>query len=226
MKKTLFTMLALALCGTAFGGAEFKVSECDTKLDLRSYDYRDQAITVIVDDSKTLTEVDINYDPSFLTLSFVGENTLNTEELFMDDPSGYNLVGDALALASWGEKLTSSTDISTISLVKATAGGPIPGTGANFTFMGTEANQSITLGGAEMKYLGYSYFYLNSASFESFKNSIGANEFAIVGVRAIEGYNKTELLLVGKGGSPVPEPATATLSLLALAGLATRRRRK
>lgn len=217
-------MLALALCGTAFGEAEFKVSG-GTEINLGSYAYKNQPITVIVDDSKTLTQVDINWGPSFLTLSFVGENTLNTNRIYMTDPSGYNLVGDALALASWGEKLTSSTDITTISLVKATTLGNIPATGANFTFMGTEANQSITLGGAEMKYLGYSYFN-QSASFESFKNSIGANEFAIVGVGAMDGFNPRELLLVGKGGSAVPEPATATLSLLALAGMVTRRKRK
>lgn len=216
-------MLALALCGTAFGEAEFKVSG-GTEIDLGSYDYEDQPITVIVDESKPLSKVDIDWGPSFLTLSFVGENTLNTNDLYMTDPSGYNLVGDALALASWGEKLTSSTDITTISLVKATADVYVPSPGANFTFMGTEANQSITLGDTEVKYLGYSYFRNNSASFENFKNTIGANEFAIVGLVKVGAYSG--LYLVGKGSSSVPEPATATLSLLALAGLTSRRKRK
>lgn len=223
MKKTLFAMLALALCGTAFGEAEFKVHEYDTELD--SMSAASQPITVIVDDSKTLTMVDLEWDHSFLTLSFVGENTLNTEKLYTRGAGGYAVVGDSVAMTSWGEKLTSSTDITTIALANnATNHIYIPAAGTSFTFAGTEANQSITLGDTEMKYLGYSSFASSSSEvFESFKNTIGANEFAIVGLKEVGAYNG--LYLVGKGGSSVPEPATATLSLLALAGLASRRRR-
>ena len=226
MKKTLFAMLALALCGTAFGGAEFKVSECDTTLDLDSYAYKGQPITVIVDDSKTLTKVDLGWMVGSITLSFIGENTLNTGSFDIHDAGGYAVVGDSVAMTSWGEKLASATDITTIALVNATGFTYIPYTGTSFTFAGTEANQSITLGDTEMKYLGYSYFAgYNSEEFENLKNTIGANEFAIVGLEDMGAYNNG-LYLVGKGSSSVPEPATATLSLLALAGLATRRKRK
>lgn len=84
---------------------------------------------------------------------------------------------------------------------------------------GTYIEQDLTAGNISTDWnlvSGTARFWTNSEA-----NKVQAGEVA-----NLTGLTQTQILNVVTTGSSVPEPTTATLSLLALAGLAARRRRK
>ncbi|MCQ2364823.1 MAG: PEP-CTERM sorting domain-containing protein [Akkermansia sp.] len=222
MKKTLFAMAALALCGTAFAG-EYYLSDYEGS-GFFAFEPYGEGEAVVVNVNHT---VDVSYfdtqDASSVTLNFVGANTsFSAEELYM--PNLVSVMGDDAAKASWGETLLSSTGVGDCkSILLATAPDlwlPFPGEGVDPTLEGKSVGDLITLGNAEVTYLGY---FNSSSEADVAIENYGAwysDAVALVG-------DSTKLYLYGLATTAAtPEPATATLSLLALAGMVTRRRRK
>ncbi|MCQ2364827.1 MAG: hypothetical protein MJ051_04675 [Akkermansia sp.] len=220
MKKTLFAVAALALCGTAF--AETKTYDASDYVG-EDFGYgvygEGSDIVFNVDQTVTLTSWQA-YKAASATLSFVAENTLsvsNTLDMEVWQGSGsLAITGDSDAKIHWATALTSA-DITSVTLASG-------GTGAfyappsNTSFEGLTESGSITLGTATVDYMGY---FSESDMAGAMSHITGDNQIALV---AISGTK--QLALVGKiSGAATPEPATATLSLMALAGLCARRRR-
>lgn len=225
MKKTLFAMLAFALCSTALGG-EYYASDYKNDYFGQSYD-RDEPgysayedILFIVNEHVNLDELDL-YTVESVHFDFRGESSLSANCTDV----GVNpivVTGDTDAKIYWRESLTSPEgNVKTLTLISGTTSF-IDAFGA--TFEELSQSGSLTLGDAKVEYLGYSIV----ADEEAAINLItGDNQVALVSIGGSLQYEGTpgQLALVGKI-SLVPEPTTATLSLLALAGLAARRRRK
>ncbi|MCQ2364422.1 MAG: PEP-CTERM sorting domain-containing protein [Akkermansia sp.] len=159
-----------------------------------------------------------------MTLSFVGENTILVNGSGIGGISGLDLytrgplavIGDSSAKEYWYTALTSE-DIKSVTLASTTSSFGAPS--AKTSFEGLAESGSITLGNATVDYMGY-HEVTTAAEAEALIT--GDNQIALVAIKGTK-----ELALVGKiSGATTPEPATATLSLLALAGLASRRRRK
>lgn len=220
-------MMAVALCGTAF--AFEKNTSALTENELSDFSSgaafnEEEPVTLNVDATVTFQRFYTNYAGP-LTLNFEGTNILQASTQMRPGSRANTLAvaGDTAALTYWGESLTSTADLNYVPLAIAVS----PTTTTTYpndsvyqvTFMGEGANTSISLGDSSLTYLGY----LGGPSQTKLENTIGENQFAVVGLNR-DGYKG--LYLVGRGGATTPEPATATLSLLALAGLATRRRRK
>lgn len=218
MKKTLFAVAALALCGTAVADEYFARNYVGGDFD--KYIYESGSDVVFnVDQTVTLNLFDA-YDASSATLNFIGENTFSTSyvlDLGVDEGCGtLAITGDYDAKIHWGESLTSSAGgVKTLTLVSAGEGFAPPDSAS---FEGLTESGSITLGDAALTYMG---FHVVTTAAEAEALITGDNQIALV---AIGGAG--QLALVGKGAATTPEPATATLSLLALAGLCARRRRK
>ncbi len=206
-------MAAFALCGTAFAG-EYNASAYKDKV--FAYDVFGIGAEVVfnVDQTVKLLAFDA-YGASSLTLNFVGANTFSLEnDLYMH--SLVSIMGDDAAKASWGETLTSSAgEVKTLTLVSSVYDFVAPDSAS---FEGLTESGSITLGDAALTYMG---FHVVNTAAEAEALITGDNQIALVANKGTK-----QLALVGKGAAPVPEPATATLSLLALAGLAARRKRK
>lgn len=211
-------MAALALCGTAFG-AEFSTSEYADKMfgeKIYMAEYEVNGPTTITVDSSAPTGKSggDQYFYGGTTVDFVGSDswyTKNSVAFF----GGVNITSSGAA-QSWLDALIAGEQITLFKNVT-------PGDGFNITssglrFNGVEKDGQVTLAGTELTFKGY----------KSNPNtlSLGDNEIAIV--RMVENNKTTGYTLAGGNitSATTPEPATATLSLLALAGLASRRRRK
>lgn len=221
MKKTLFAMAALALCGTAVAET-YDVSSLNLNGGIFTppFSYEEgEAVVLNVDQTVTLNTVDV-WEASSVTLNFIGENTFstsNTLDLEVNANQGtLAITGDNDAKIHWGEALTLSAGrVTTLTLASATVLFIPP---ASASFEGLTESGSITLGDAALTYMG---FHVVNTAAEAEALITGDNQIALVANK-----DTKQLALVGKGAAATPEPATATLSLLALAGMASRRRRK
>lgn len=216
MKKTLFAVAALALCGTALA-LEYSTSDfIDGDIFYQYFDYE----TILNVDETVAFKNFTNDIISYTTLNFVGENTFSATEVFTIASKNISIMGDPTAATYWESELLKATDtpsIITLASAPNTSGDGI--TLGTDTFMGASKNESLTLGNTELTYVGC-YDGIAAA-----KYAVGDNGNKVAVARVGYGADKG-LYLVGKATAPVPEPATATLSLLALAGLCARRRRK
>lgn len=229
MKKTLFALLALALCGTAFAG-EYKASDYkNNKSYFGPYEgggipgpgqgySSGEDVLFIVDETVNMGGCKL-MGASSVSFKFLGENSLSVKDADMWAFS-FDVTGDSDAQNYWVESLTSLEDeVKALTLVNGTSSFLYTEDAA---FEGVTQSGPLTLGNAKVDYLGYHIVADPNAA----KNLItGDNQVALVSIGGslIDYYNPGQLALVGR---ITPEPATATLSLLALAGLATRRRRK
>lgn len=159
-----------------------------------------------------------------LLLNFVGRNSFYVElgECQLCSNVSKSITGDEAAVTFWESRFLSAAEVPTIiGLVLCIA----PEINISFdgvTFMGKHKGESVTLGGSVLEYVGY---YSCLDAMDDALAAVGDNQVAIAGVNSSMGDGG--IFLVGKA-TPVtiPEPATAPLSLLALAGLSSRRRRK
>ncbi len=221
MKKTLFAMAALALCGTAVA-AEKSTSQLYPH-ELSQYVPTGDDLTLNVDTTVEFGEF-CPYVTS-LTLNFLGTNTFSVAdgEWNLTEVSLVSVMGDDAAKTSWGNTLLTSAhgeDFKTVTLVSTLEGSPVL-TSQTATLVGGSAGEIITLGNAQVTYLGL-FNAQSQAEMKLEMNGYG-NAVALVD----DGYG-FRLVGVATTWHPAatPEPATATLSLLALAGMASRRRRK
>ncbi|MDO5450699.1 MAG: PEP-CTERM sorting domain-containing protein [Akkermansia sp.] len=227
MKKTLFAMAALAL----MGGQAFGVTYTTSMSSLISSQATSFTSDVYGKGADVIFSVDsdekFNYifdatESSSLTLSFVGEHVLSTKNFYPKSQGTVDITGNQAAVTHWETLLTASSDYAYIQLVTASFA-TCPTDWPLVTFMQTSANNNLTLGNSLVKYVGYTKVS-SITGLQEYGSGLGDNEVALVGLNSSASRG---LYIVGKAtSSPVPEPATATLSLLALAGLATRRRRK
>lgn len=234
MKKTLFAVAALALCGTAFGDTEIKTSDYAGQ-SIGTYDGRDYVVddTAIITVDSSVPTGEASEGTRFkgkTTVVFDGANIWNTNAVVVFQ-GGLNITSTATAAQNWIEALTTTGQI-TLFGVDATSGYSFQGPSFKVALLeGVEKGGEITLTGTTdtltATYVGY--IYKSPAAVE-----LNDGEIAFVNYCRWEGTGADkrwvqEASLVGKGLTKtplVPEPATATLSLLALAGLASRRRRK
>ena len=155
-----------------------------------------------------------------IALNYSGNNVLQCSSGFTWNATAifFDIDADTTAQTAWCNTLLHSKKTAAITLIDGgaqfslTAASPI-----DATLLGQGAGGMLTLGG------GYSaqftgFFTSLAAAQQSFT---GGNQLAVVG-SAEDG----RLSLVSKlNRTTTPEPATATLSLLALTALCTRRRR-
>lgn len=214
-------MMALALCGTAFAG-EYNASDY-TKFQKDSPYKEGENVKLNVTEDLTYTYLDLRYSGS-ATYNFTGEGAISTTyALYLFSQSSTDVTGEGSAVTYWESEFLKATDApAVITLISNNAMFSSTAVDANLTFMGASKNGSVTLGDTDLTYLGA----FTVASIAAAKALItNDNEIAVAYVKGTNVPNKG-LYLVGKATPAVPEPATATLSLLALASLATRRRRK
>ena len=230
MKNTLFlTMLAAAFLGSGVANAAETLYASDYTsgpIELGAYQGYD---TLVVDEPLTLTDLGGILDLyNGTTLAFAKENgaeaicCIFTSEERLDNTIYFNESGDvynftfndadaqAIVAASAGSPITLIQDLNMESAGFCFWGGISP-SDTTLKLNGKGYNETVVLGGVQFTYVG------PKESNYTFK----AGEIGFTGYE--EGSHALKLVANGK---PTPEPTTGTLSLLALAGLCARRRRK
>ena len=220
MNKVLTIIAAFTLCGTAFGKDIYTSSKNDGQSLVLYGDEYELPVTLHVDKTVKFNNIDLfmSSPNGSLSLCFYGANFVNaTGWLAISEIVSITGDKDGTAAAYWSSQLVEADGIATITLMSGDGSSAPNFASSGVSFMGASAGESVTLGAFSLEYVG---------SFESIAKAtarISDNQIAIV-----SDYSTTQLALVGKiSPTPAtPEPATATLSLLALAGLCARRRRK
>ena len=206
MKHTLFlTMLAAALLGGQVFAKSYSVK--DDWSDGQRVEINDAEATVLVDAQKTLSGISAAH-PESLTLDYQGDFVLTaSNRIDTPDDGVLNITTTKPSVATAWENTFSVDGGGSITLCSADTN--ILGDYGPVQFLGTAADNTVQLGNTEVKFIG-----LVDALSDLAMNQVGI----------VWGYN--DISLVGKVQKSVPEPTTGTLSLLALAGLCARRRRK
>ena len=207
MKNTLIlTILAAALLGGQVFAEPvvYRVSDYEDDSGVGIYD---SEATVIVDIQKTLAAFQA-WEPRYLTLDYQGDFELTaTYSASMPAFGPLNITTTVGSVATAWENAFSVDGGGTITL--CSAGYSIASEHDSLQFFGKEANNTVQLGNTEVMFVGV-------------VEALAALDMNQVGVV----WGEKEITLVGKVEKSVPEPTTGTLSLLALAGLCARRRRK
>ncbi len=209
MKHNLFfSMLAAALMGGQVFAEPtvYKVS-----------DYSEGSIISIgnndakldVDAQKTLARVVAPSVSQCLTLDYQGEFVLKASGQISMPLKGMGVLNITSTVdtvkTSW-EDAFSEDGGGSITL----SSGNIYSSHGSVQFFGQDKDNTVKLGNSEVKFMGV-------------VDALSALDMNQVGVV----WGSNDITLVGKiGSSPTPEPTTGSLSLLALAGLCARRRRK
>ena len=236
MKKTFITLLALAGVASAATTQVWDLSQSVTSGDFL-YDASTGLFTDNTDvEGTVLNGVDgsskIQTNISF-TLNLTAAQTVTgyTQLLKMDMSGDIGLALTTTGLAStWGDSTSDSRGSVTFSTLLADSG----------VFADIEGNKYITLTFVETYGSGVQVWsnttkLVDDAGLKSSSNTSLASIYVNSGyVEALQfetewkGDNivNTNVAFNAEAMQVIPEPATATLSLLALAGLAARRRRK
>ncbi len=230
MKKTLFALTALALMGGQVFAEDYYTSTMDPTFEEEEWFEIGKGDILHIDTSEGKKFTGI-MEMEGATLSYEGVGNL--------------LCGETLEVMVSKCNITTASDVVTQTWMEAFSaenGGyitlytPTKGGGANIDYgkdpllFGVEAGQTLTLVGTEvetemvLKYIGAKPAEVDEFNSEEFRNKVKDMEAGTVAIY----YGYAGMAIAGKGVKTpaVPEPATATLSLLALAGLATRRKRK
>ncbi len=229
MKKTLFALTALALMGGQVFAEEYYTSELDPT-------FEDEY-------SFGIGKGDILHINTSTEKTFTGDMRLSGATLRYEGV-GNLLCGDDLEVSVSGCDITTASDVVTQTWMDAfstenggyitlctTSGGAV---GVNYgddpLLFGVKAGQTLTLVGTEVEtemvlnYIGAKIALVEKFDSDTFRDIVNNMDDGTVAIY----YGSAGMAIAGKGVKTpaVPEPATATLSLLALAGLATRRKRK
>ena len=206
MKHSLFlTMLAAALMGGQVFADPVVYSVDKDWSDGQNAAAFDTEATILVDAQKTLGGLDARSD--FLTLDYQGEFVLTASgTIDTPDVGVLNITSTVDAVKTKWEDTFSVEGGGSITLCHA---GSIDDWYDTVQFFGTDANNTVKLGNTEVKFMGV----------VKALPALDMNQVVVV-------WGEQDMLLVGKLEKSVPEPTTGTLSLLALAGLCARRRRK
>lgn len=221
MIKSVFTVLATAaFVGSSAFSAVLNTSGC---LGGEEMTYSTDLLTVNITSSPLLGFIHgqgKGGGDTTIALNYSDANVLQCSEGFTWNAQGIHFAinADAAAQNAWCYELLHSKKTAAVTLINGgaqfslTAASPI-----DATLLGQGAGGMLTLGGGyTAQFTGF--FTSLAAAQQSFT---GGNQLAVVG-SAEDG----RLSLVGKlNRATTPEPATATLSLLALTALCTRRRR-
>ena len=228
MRQTLFlTVLAAALLGSGVANA---------KGTLKASDYKGGGISLApFSNDKLVVDTPLTLTGNTATLSLFQNATIEfqkkqaadeicsiftTEQLRMasdspvsfKDAASYNFTFDdgaqAIVAASAGKTITLIHDITKDSVGFGFVDSPSDTT---LTLNGKRYNETVEMGGVSFTYVG------PQEDTYTFKEG----EIGFTGY-----YKGSHALNLVVGGGSVPEPTTGTLSLLALAGLCARRRRK
>lgn len=205
MRQTLFlTALAAALLGGQVFATTYSVR--DNWSDGQNVLIMDTEATIRVDAQKTL--VAIVAQAESLTLDYQGEFVL-TASYAIDTPGKgvLNITSTVDAVKTKWENAFSVEGGGSITLCHTERS--IGDQYDTVQFFGTAADSAVQLGNSEVLYKGV----VNALS------DLAMNQVGVV-------WGEKEITLVGKVQKSVPEPTTGSLSLLALAGLCARRRRK
>ena len=206
MKHSLFLSILAAtlLGGQVFAGpVVYKVSDYQEVYTL------DPEATLVVDVQKNLQNV-AAFAPNCLTLDYQGNFVLTASgTIDTPDEGVLNITSSVSSVATAWENAFSVEGGDSITLCHA--GSKIDEWRGSVQFFSTDANNTVQLGDSEVLFKGL----------VASKDALAMNEVGLV-------WTLNDLTLVGKleAPAPVPEPTTGTLSLLALAGLCARRRRK
>ena len=204
MRQTLYlTMMAAAL----LGGQVFAYSVKDSWSDGATVQLYDTEATVLVDAQKEFHNFTASRLTQSITLDYQGEFVLTARKDITPPVEGVlNITTTVDSVAAKWEETFSVAEGGSITLCSA---GEVNKSGS-VQFFGKEADNTVKLGNTEVKFMGV-------------VEALAALDMNQVGIV----WGDKDITLVGKvGSSPVPEPTTGTLSLLALAGLCARRRRK
>ena len=208
MKHTLFlTMLATALLGGQVFADPVVYKVSDYK-DGRDCNIDDSEATLVVDAQRTFDCMDA-CGSNCLTLDYQGEFVLTARNVIDTPDDGVlNITSSVPSFASAWEETFSVEGGGSITLCSAQT---IQETHGPVQFFSTDANNTVKLGDSEVLFKGL----------VASKDALAMNQVGLV-------WSGNEIALVGKleAPAPVPEPTTGSLSLLALAGLCARRRRK
>lgn len=206
MKNTLFlTLMAAALLGGQVFAKSYSVK--DDWSDGKPVNIYDTEATVLVDAQKELYYFAAPLAQS-ITLDYQGDFVLTTSHYITQPVEGVlNITTTVDSVATAWEDAFSVEGGGSITLCHAGTGvkdqhGPVQ-------FFGTGADNTVKLGDSEVKFVGL----VDALS------DLAMNQVGVV-------WGTYDMTLVGKVQKSVPEPTTGSLSLLALAGLCARRRRK
>ena len=204
MKNTLFlTMMAAALLGGQVFAEPvvYKVSESSGALNITAPE-----AMIIVDANKTFDEIYADA-PKHLTLDYQCDIRLAAMEIYTPDEGVLNITSSVPSVASAWEETFSVAEGGSITLCRAVM--YLDDLDATVQFFGKDKDSTVQLGNTKVMFVG---------EVDS-KDALAMNQVGVV-------WAGTDVMLVGKVQKSVPEPTTGTLSLLALAGLCARRRRK
>lgn len=218
MKKSLFAITILTLMGGQLFAADYKASVYIGK------DLNATGADILTVDSESLMK-SFQHKGASITLAYENSSCLNVKtDVLLNVASGgttRNITATDSAAQDWINALTAA-DAAQITIISA--GNMIIVQNTNpyaIQLMGATVGDTITLTGTTDTLTAVFGGYKGFSS-----SPLTDLEDGKIYIKLTDGL--TNLTLVGKGltKSPItPEPTTTTLSLLALAGMATRRRR-
>lgn len=222
MLKTFFLLPMMAVCASATD-LEQAIINLNGCMDGDEITLSAHSVTININSSPVLGYLHGTTDKATnMTLNFSGDNTLKCSESFAWTAPAlhFTITADTTTQNAWAQELISSHKGGSATLI-ATGGAfsltAPDGIDAILLGQGTVGG-SVTLGSYTAQYMGF----FTSVT-EAQKSITAANQIALVG-----SSEDGSLALVGqlsRLNPSAPEPATAALSLLALAGLAARRHR-
>lgn len=222
MFKTLFLLPVMAVCASA-ADLEKAIINLDGCMDGDEITLSAHSVIININSSPVLGYIHGSTDKATnMTLNFSDNNTLKCAESFAWSAPAlhFTITADSLTQEAWAQELISSHKGGSVTLLETGSAFSLTATdGIDAVLLGQgTVGGSVTLGSHTAQYMG---FFTSSA--EAQKSITAADQIALVG-----SSEDGSLALIGQLNrlSPsVPEPATATLSLLALTALAARRRR-
>ena len=252
MKKTIIALLAMAGAAAAYtdtaASTSLSVSGTDYASDYRlimnGRDANDKTIEITATGVTTIAAIDGNGLDQIDSVTFNVDNVLKiTDYVKLSTKSGNTTI---LNLGNTGSIVLSNADaafpsnaVTALTLNAGLLSGTTERTLITCDYLKVS---SITLnittpsdyndGGLVYKYNGsyYSNVTMNASGYCTIADVAKAIEledgkvYTVADIRGTSGASIKGLSLLAT--APIPEPTTATLSLLALAGLAARRRRK